>query len=58
MDITTPEIYHKYPLIYEHDGLSNVSTDSNHFVNKAICEYYGINSIVAIPVDDKQYLKQ
>lgn len=61
LDITTPEIYHKYPLLSEHDGLhglSDITTDQNHFVNRAVCDYYGINSIVAIPVDDKQYLKQ
>lgn len=61
LDITTPEIYHKYPLLSEHDGLhglSDITTDPNHFVNKALCKFYGINSIVAISVDDKQYLKQ
>lgn len=61
LDITTPEIYHKYPLLSEHDGLhglSDITTDPNHFVNKALCKFYGINSIVALPVDDKQYLKQ
>lgn len=61
LDITTQEIYHKYPLLSEHDGLhglSDITTDPNHFVNKAVCNYYGIDSIVAIPVDDKQYLKQ
>lgn len=61
MDIMTPEIYHKYPLLSEHDGLhglSDITTDPNHFVNRAVCDYYGINSIVAITVDDKQYLNQ
>lgn len=61
LDITTPEIYHKYPLLSEHDGLhglSDITTDPNHFVNKGLCKFYGINSIVAIPVDDKQYLNQ
>ncbi len=59
VDIVTPIISHKYPLLSNHDalyGLDDITTDSNHFTNKAVCKYYGINSITGIEPKEKQYL--
>lgn len=59
LDISTPIISHKYPLLAGHDalhGLSDITTDPNHYANKALCKYYGINSITGIPAKEKQYL--
>lgn len=59
LDISMPIISHKYPLLAGHDalhGLSDITTDPNHYANKAVCKYYGLNSITGIPAREKQYL--
>ncbi|OOM78988.1 hypothetical protein CLPUN_17150 [Clostridium puniceum] len=59
LDVSVPIISHKYPLLAGHDamhGLSDITTDPNHYANKAVCNYYGINSITGIPAKEKQYL--
>jgi hypothetical protein len=61
LDISVPIISHKYPLLSEHDelhGLSDITTDNNNNVNKAVSQYYGINSITGIPTKEKQYLSK
>ena len=59
LDISTKIISHKYPLLAEHDalhGLSDITTDTNHYANKAVSKHYGVNSITGIPAKEKQYL--
>lgn len=59
LDIVTPIISHKYPLLSNHDalyGLDDITTDSDHFTNRAVCKYYGINSVTGIEPKEKQYL--
>lgn len=59
LDIVTPIISHKYPLLSNHDalyGLDDITTDPNHFTNIAVCRYYEINSIIGIEPKEKQYL--
>ena len=59
LDISATIMSHKYPLLAHHDalyGLSDITEDPNHYANKAVCKYYGINSIIGIPAKEKQYL--
>lgn len=59
LDISTPVLSHKYPLLAHHDalyGLSDITEDKNHYANISVCRYYGIRSIVGIPAKEKQYL--
>ncbi len=47
-DIEVPIFKHKYPFKSEHDalsGLSDVTTDSDYWINQSIARYYGVNSI-------------
>ncbi|WP_077867939.1 DUF3329 domain-containing protein, partial [Clostridium beijerinckii] len=59
LDISTVVISHKYPLLAHHDasyGLDDITPDPNYFSNKALCKYYGLNSIIGVPAKEKQYL--
>lgn len=51
MDIATAVISHRYPLRANHDalvGLSDLSTDPQYWINKAVAAYYGVNSVTGV----------
>lgn len=50
LDISTPIISHKYPLLAHHDalyGLSDITQDKKHYANVFLSRYYGIKSIAS-----------
>lgn len=51
-NITVKVITHKYPFRAKHDGLtglSDITDDSNYWINEVIANYYNIDSIVGVP---------
>ncbi|MCH5265065.1 MAG: hypothetical protein J1F02_04145 [Lachnospiraceae bacterium] len=47
-DIAVPIITHKYPLRSHHDaltGLSDIQEDSSYWINTALADYYGVDTI-------------
>lgn len=50
-DIVVAIITHKYPFRAKHDaleGLSDIKTDPNYWINQTLAKYYGVNSITGI----------
>lgn len=48
LDIHTPVISHQYPFRARHDalaGLSDITTDPEFWINRAVADYYGVDSI-------------
>ena len=41
------------PLIYNPEGLAEIASDPNHWVNRCVAGYYGLDTIVASPAVDE-----
>lgn len=54
MDLEIPVITHKYPLRAHHDvltGLSDVTGDAEFWINQAVADYFGVDTVVGVRED-------